>query len=84
MLALINPFGGTGNAGRLFSSAALAVLREADVDVEIVESRRKGHARQMAREWTEGDFDGVIICGGDGVIHEVSCGDQGGGKRVAG
>ena len=73
-LVLINPFGGTGDARKLFDEVALPIMREADMEVITMETRWKGHAREVAKRMTDAYLEKlsvIVVCGGDGVVHEV-------------
>ncbi|MDE3201399.1 MAG: diacylglycerol kinase family lipid kinase [Acidobacteriota bacterium] len=50
---------------------ALAILREAGVEVVAFETNAPGSATRFAREAVEQGFDAVLACGGDGTMHEV-------------
>lgn len=43
-------------------------------DYEIIHTRYKGHAKEIAREYAARRYDAVIAVGGDGTVNEVGCG----------
>ena len=51
--------------------SAVAVLREAGVEAEILPTRGPDTAGEIAREAVERGCDSVLACGGDGTVHEV-------------
>ncbi|QVQ54109.1 diacylglycerol kinase family lipid kinase [Spiractinospora alimapuensis] len=44
---------------------------KANLDLELVETRHQGHARDLARQATEEGIDLLIALGGDGTINEI-------------
>jgi YegS/Rv2252/BmrU family lipid kinase len=72
-VALIyNPASGQHSRGRRAAIAkALAVLREAGVEAEALETTAPGSAGQQAAEAVRRGCDTIIACGGDGTVHEV-------------
>ena len=43
-------------------------------DFNIVSTRYKGHATELAREYAAQKYDAVIAVGGDGTVNETGCG----------
>jgi YegS/Rv2252/BmrU family lipid kinase len=72
-VALIyNPVSGQYSARRKAGiEKALAVLREAGVEVEALETKEAGDATIHARQAINDGCDAVLACGGDGTVHEV-------------
>ena len=72
-VALIyNPASGQHSKGRRAAIAkALAVLREAGVEAEALETTAPGSAGPLAQEAARRGCDTIIACGGDGTVHEV-------------
>jgi YegS/Rv2252/BmrU family lipid kinase len=72
-VALIyNPASGQHSRGRRAAvDEALAVLREAGVEVEALETFAPGSAGELAADAVRGGCDTVLACGGDGTVHEV-------------
>jgi diacylglycerol kinase family enzyme len=72
-VALIyNPASGQHSRGRRTAIAkALAVLREAGVEAEALETLAPGSAGRQAAEAAARGCDAIIACGGDGTVHEV-------------
>jgi YegS/Rv2252/BmrU family lipid kinase len=72
-VALIyNPVSGQYSARRKAAIEAItAVLREAGVVVEALETKKAGDATIHARQAMSDGCDAVVACGGDGTVHEI-------------
>jgi diacylglycerol kinase (ATP) len=72
-VALIyNPASGQHTNGYLASlESAVAVLRQAGVDAEILPTQGPGSAGELARQAVAKGCDTVLACGGDGTVNEV-------------
>ena len=72
-VALIyNPASGQGSMGRRAAiDQALAILREAGVEAEALETSAPGSAGVLAEEAMRRGCDTILACGGDGTVHEV-------------
>jgi len=72
-VALIyNPMSGQHSNGYAAAvESALAVLREAGVDGEMLHTEGPGTAGEIARQAVSSGCDTVLACGGDGTVHEV-------------
>lgn len=72
-VALIyNPVSGQYSARRKAAiEQTLAVLREAGVEVEALETKEAGEATIHARRAMNDGCDAVLACGGDGTVHEI-------------
>ena len=72
-VALIyNPASGQHTLGRRAAiDKALAILREAGVDAEALETNAPGSASVLAEEAMSRGCDAILACGGDGTVHEV-------------
>ena len=69
-LAIVNPAAGGGRARQLLPSA-LERLRAAQIQVEVRETARCGHATEIARQaWGEG-YRRFVSVGGDGTSFEI-------------
>ncbi len=72
-VALIyNPASGQ-HSGRRASHvrSALAVLREAGIEADALETHAPGSGKALALAAARQGFDAVLACGGDGTVHEV-------------
>jgi YegS/Rv2252/BmrU family lipid kinase len=72
-VALIyNPASGQHSRGRCAAiDKAIAVLREAGLEAEALETIAPGSAGILAEEAARRGCDTIIACGGDGTVHEV-------------
>lgn len=72
-VALIyNPASGQNSRGRRASiDKALAILREAGVEAEALETLAPGSAGVLAEDAVRRGCDTIFACGGDGTVHEV-------------
>ena len=69
---ILNPTAGGGRAGRM-ATAIQAELAARGLDAEVVLTRARGHATELAAE-AAADHGLVVAAGGDGTIHEVANG----------
>jgi len=70
MLVLVNPKSGPGKAQSIFDECR-QVLDDADVKLSVTITTHSGHAAELIRADTALDYDAIIICSGDGLMHEV-------------
>ncbi len=69
---LYNPDSGGSRARRQAElESALALLRSADVEAQLVLSDSRAHAKEKARQAVLAGFDTIFACGGDGTIHNI-------------
>lgn len=71
LLILINPFSGSGRSVRTFREKVEPMLCEADIQYEQITTEYSGHAAEMMQSLNLLDFDGIVICSGDGLVYEV-------------
>jgi diacylglycerol kinase (ATP) len=69
-LAVVNPAAGGGRCGRLAKSG-LARLREAGIDLEVVETSAAGDATRLARAAYGRGQRQFLAVGGDGTAYEI-------------
>ncbi len=72
-VALIyNPASGQHSGRRSsYIQSALAVLRDAGIEAEALETHSPGSGKSLALAAVRQSFDAVLACGGDGTVHEV-------------
>ncbi|KAM9782979.1 sphingosine kinase 2 [Neosynchiropus ocellatus] len=71
LLLLVNPFSGRGQAMQWCQTHILPMIREANISYNLIQTERQNHARELIREISLPDWDGIIIISGDGLLHEV-------------
>jgi YegS/Rv2252/BmrU family lipid kinase len=70
---LYNPAsGGRGRRRQNELEAALAFLRGAGVDADLVPTQSQDHAGEETRRAIEHGCDTIFACGGDGTIHNIA------------
>jgi diacylglycerol kinase (ATP) len=72
-VALIyNPASGQQSGRRSsYIESALAVLRDAGIEAEALETHSPGSGKSLALASVRQGFDSILACGGDGTVHEV-------------
>lgn len=71
ILVLVNPRGGTGTAVQIFAEQIAPILKAAHVDYTYIETERRRHAVDIARELDIDRYDIIACVSGDGIPHEV-------------
>uniref|UniRef100_A0AAY4ANB8 sphingosine kinase n=1 Tax=Denticeps clupeoides TaxID=299321 RepID=A0AAY4ANB8_9TELE len=71
LLLLVNPFSGRGQAMQWCQTHILPMIREASISYNLIQTERQNHARELIREISLPEWDGIIIISGDGLLHEV-------------
>jgi YegS/Rv2252/BmrU family lipid kinase len=72
-LVVVNPTARRGNGARSVPAIRTALAR-LDVEYEMVQSERPGHAIEIAQQAASGDHEVVVAVGGDGTVNEVANG----------
>jgi diacylglycerol kinase family enzyme len=69
---LYNPESGGSHARRQAElESALALLRGANVQAQLILPDSRAHAKEEARQAVVAGFDTIFACGGDGTIHNL-------------
>ena len=71
LLVFINPFGGKGQALKIFNTTVAPLGRAAGVKYKVIVTERANHARDMLRSDPLEGIDGVVCVGGDGMFSEL-------------
>jgi diacylglycerol kinase (ATP) len=79
--AIVNPAAGGGRSAKC-AGAALAHLRDHQLQVDVMASTGPGHAVQLAREAYDRGYRRFLAVGGDGTAHEIVNGVFAGRKSV--
>jgi YegS/Rv2252/BmrU family lipid kinase len=69
-LFIVNPVAGNGKAKK-YAEKVNEMVKISGIDAEIVFTTHKGHASQIAEEYSENGFDKIIAVGGDGTMNEI-------------
>lgn len=72
-VALIyNPASGQLSGGRASQVRnVIAVLRKAEIEAEALETHAPGSGKSLALAAVRQGYDAVLVCGGDGTVHEA-------------
>ncbi|KAK3728535.1 hypothetical protein QZH41_011620, partial [Actinostola sp. cb2023] len=69
-LVLVNPSSGPGKSLKIFQNHVAPMFREASIDYTLLVTEYAGHAEKIALELNVEDWDGIVICSGDGLVYE--------------
>ena len=78
-LVLVNPCSGPNqNAERTANNIVVPMLEQAGIQTELVVTTHAGHATELLLQQQQNDslssghcYDGLVLLGGDGIIHEA-------------
>ncbi len=68
LLVVVNPAASRGSRGQLANEVSRA-LEAQGLDFEVVSTAQPGDGTRLVAEHGAG-FDGIVVCGGDGTLHE--------------
>jgi YegS/Rv2252/BmrU family lipid kinase len=68
---IVNPIAGNGY-GKTIVPKLKEMIRQHDVDAEIVFTEKNGHATELAEKYFSDGFRHIIAVGGDGTFNEVA------------
>lgn len=71
---IYNPVGGGGKAKRLVGHMVVPILQLTRLKFKVVPTQYRCHAVELVRDLDLESTDGIIVCGGDGLVHEVITG----------
>ena len=66
----LNPHGGQQKGPKLLKRI-MPVFKAANLDLTIIETTFPGHANELANQLDFDEYEGIIVIGGDGTMHEV-------------
>ena len=66
----LNPHGGQQKGPRLLKQI-LPLLESSNIELNIIETTFAGHGRELANQLDFEGYDGMIVIGGDGTMHEI-------------
>jgi diacylglycerol kinase (ATP) len=70
LLMLVNPHAGR-KRGKIVAEKSLAAFQHKGINVSSRYSEHPGHLIEIAKQEVHGDWDGIIVVGGDGSLFEV-------------
>ncbi|MBR4973108.1 MAG: YegS/Rv2252/BmrU family lipid kinase, partial [Clostridia bacterium] len=73
LLLIVNPHSGTGKM-RPQLLKVVEILSAADYSVTVYPTKARGDATLKVESLSNGDFDLIVVCGGDGTLNEVITG----------
>jgi YegS/Rv2252/BmrU family lipid kinase len=73
LLVVVNPRGGVRRGAAVLEQVR-PVFEAAGVSLDVRVTERAGHAREIAQHSDLAAYDGVVVIGGDGTIHEAADG----------
>eukprot|EP00730_Choanoeca_flexa_P007789 TRINITY_DN12393_c0_g1_i4.p1 TRINITY_DN12393_c0_g1~~TRINITY_DN12393_c0_g1_i4.p1 ORF type:complete len:476 (+),score=119.90 TRINITY_DN12393_c0_g1_i4:888-2315(+) len=87
IMIIYNPISGGGTAKKMVHDLVVPVLAAARTAYTITETQYKRHAVEVVQQLDTSSVDGILIAGGDGLVHEVITGyfmnpDQDGIRRI--
>lgn len=68
---LINPRAGKGEANKIWDKQVRRLFDLARMRYTVVRTERAGHAAELAQQLDVDAYDVVVVCSGDGLVHEV-------------
>lgn len=71
LLVFVNPYGGSGTGKTIWENQVIPVFTENEIDYEVIETTRRGHASEYLQEADIYQYFGIVAIGGDGTMHEV-------------
>lgn len=71
ILVLINPYGGKGNAKKIFMRKSKKLLMASGFTFDIQYTKYKGHGIDIAQNMDIDKYDTIACASGDGIPHEV-------------
>ncbi|MFC1565986.1 diacylglycerol/lipid kinase family protein [Candidatus Neomarinimicrobiota bacterium] len=69
ILLVVNPTGGIRNGLEILKNIK-PIFEAGGIEIEIIETKYAGHAKDIARAMDIEKFDSLCLVGGDGTIHE--------------
>jgi len=71
LLVFVNPFGGSGTGSSIWFNQVKPVFEKHSIACEVVETKYRGFAASYIQMNDVLQYQGIVIVGGDGSIHEV-------------
>ncbi|XVF27722.1 hypothetical protein REPUB_Repub14bG0133100 [Reevesia pubescens] len=71
LLIFVNPFGGKKSATKVFAEDVKPYLEDADIRINVIETKHQLHAKEVAKTLDLSKYDGIVCVSGDGILVEV-------------
>ncbi|KAL1195140.1 Sphingosine kinase 1 [Cardamine amara subsp. amara] len=71
LLVFVNPFGGNKTARKIFIEEVKPLFEDANIQLEVQETKYQLHAKEMVRSIDVSRYDGIVCVSGDGILVEV-------------
>ncbi|CAN8231139.1 unnamed protein product [Cochlearia groenlandica] len=71
LLVIVNPFSGKKTARKVFVEEVKPLLDDAEIQLEIQETKYKLHTKEIVVTMDVSKYDGIVCVSGDGVLVEV-------------
>ncbi|EOA16802.1 hypothetical protein CARUB_v10005022mg [Capsella rubella] len=71
LFVFVNPFGGKKSARKIFVEEVKPLFEDANIQLEIQETKYQLHAKEIVRSMDVSKYDGIVCVSGDGVLVEV-------------
>ena len=70
ILFFVNPTSGTGKSLKIWNKAK-SIFDLTNIDKKVIYTERPKHAYEVVLNLKIGDYDGIVNCSGDGILHEI-------------
>jgi len=70
-LVILNPYGGRRIARDILHDIMEPMFSKSDIYMEYIETKNVGHAKRIAQDTDLGNYCGIVIVSGDGMLSEV-------------
>lgn len=70
ILFFVNPKSGTGISLKIWAKAK-SIFDLTDIDKTVIFTNKYKHAYEVVKKLKVGEYDGIVNCSGDGVLHEI-------------
>ena len=78
VLIFVNPFSGFKQAKKVYK-IAYEILKKTNIKFKMIETERKNFVSDYIKGLSQEEFisyDGIVMCSGDGLIHEYLNGEK--------
>ena len=70
LLIFVNPVSGAGHAIKIYNKV-VPYLNKGNISTKVIFTEYKNHAYDYVQGLKINEYDGIIVCSGDGIIHEI-------------